>query len=138
MSNDGEYEVVLSEGQEIIFQKRTSSKAVAFGSTGANSFSARVAVTAEYAGQDAQVRLGSTSGTLVGTLSPQATGGWDIYQTQSTSISQVTGTHDLYIVFVGANGIGNFDWFVFSNGTAAPTATPSIRGSGTQRESGYS
>ena len=36
------------------------------------------------------------------------------YVTQSASIAKVTGVHDLYLVFVGTNGIANIDWLQFA------------------------
>lgn len=69
----------------------------------------------QYAGQQVIVRLDGASGTAVGTLTVGLTGGWDIYQEQSTSLSGASGTHDIYFCFDGASGVGNFDWFKFSN-----------------------
>lgn len=57
-----------------------------------------------------QVRLNNPNGTLLGTLSVSATGGWNEYKEQSCNITKVTGTNDIYLVFSGAC---NIDWFTF-------------------------
>jgi len=98
-------------------------KGVAFG-TGAKSFSARVA--SANSGGTIQIRLGSTSGTLVGSCSVPGTGGWQTWTTVTCTISGATGTQDLYFVFTGS-GTGvlfNFNWWQFSgDGSAQTSAT---------------
>ena len=92
-----------------------------FGS-GVSSFTANVAVPAEYAGRQIQVRLDSTTGTVIGTLTVQNTGGWNNYQQQTVSLSQTaTGQRSLYLTFAGGNGVGNLDWIRF--GAAGPLAS---------------
>jgi hypothetical protein len=61
-----------------------------------------------------EIRTGSTTGTLIGTLYPQPTGGWNDYEEQSTVLSGGYGVQDIYICFMGGYGVGNFDWFEFS------------------------
>ncbi|WP_227014009.1 carbohydrate-binding protein [Paenibacillus psychroresistens] len=94
---------------------------------GTTGFSANIAVDAAYAGQKIELRLDSTTGTLIGTLTVQSTGGWNTFTTQSTTVTGASGTHNLYLVFKGANGlvegVGNLDWFKFT-GSATPTPTP--------------
>lgn len=73
-----------------------------------------------------QLRLGSASGTLLGTVSVSSTGGWNNYQNKTANVSAVSGVHDLVLVFSGAV---NLDSFIFtaSSGqstTPTPTATP--------------
>ncbi|QUH29314.1 carbohydrate-binding protein [Vallitalea guaymasensis] len=82
---------------------------------GYNGFTARVGVDNEYAGRVAKIRLDSPTGRLIGTLNLQGTGGWEVFEEQSTIVSGVRGLHDVYIVFEGGIGAGNFDWFEFSN-----------------------
>jgi predicted esterase len=91
-------------------------KSIDFGS-GATSFKAMVAdsVTA-----DIELRLNSPTGTRIGTLSVESTGGWDTYQEQICEISSVTGKNDLYLVF---SGPVNIDWFTFGGGGST---TPSV------------
>ncbi|HQA57464.1 MAG TPA: carbohydrate-binding protein [Acetivibrio sp.] len=81
-------------------------KDIDFG-TGANTFKALVATTGT---PNIQLRLNSPTGTLIGTLPVQATGGFNAYEEQSCSINNVTGKQDLYVVFSGAV---NIDWFTF-------------------------
>ncbi|TYQ12695.1 UNVERIFIED_CONTAM: GH35 family endo-1,4-beta-xylanase [Acetivibrio alkalicellulosi] len=75
---------------------------------GATSFNAMVASPEA---SSIELRLGSPNGTLIGTLQVEPTGGWNTYQEQTCSINNVTGVHDLYVVF--SNAV-NFDWFTFS------------------------
>lgn len=99
-------------------------KGVAFG-TGAKSLSVRVASANN--GGNIEVRLGSQSGTLVGTCKVPGTGGWQTYTTVTCSISGATGTQDLYWKFTGSGSaeLFNFDWWQFSGdgGSAQPSTT---------------
>lgn len=90
-------------------------KGVAFGS-GATSFSARVASAAS--GGKIELRLGSTSGTLVGTCTVSGTGGWQSWTTVICPVSGATGTQDLFLRFTGSgtSELFNFNWWQFSNG----------------------
>lgn len=88
--------------------------------TGALSFKANV-VCASGSTTDIQIRLGSSTGTLLGTLSVPSTGSWDIYNELSCNISNVIGTHNLYLVFTGPV---NFDWLVFSKEGLSASPTP--------------
>ena len=85
---------------------------VNFGS-GVRSVDIRVAVAPTYAGKQIQFRLDSTTGPIIGTHTVLSTGGWSTYQTQTAVITGATGVHDLYLVFVGGDGVGNIDWFRF-------------------------
>ncbi|KAH6918189.1 xylosidase/arabinosidase [Coprinopsis sp. MPI-PUGE-AT-0042] len=96
-------------------------KGVAFG-TGAKSFSARVSSGAS--GGKIELRLGSTSGTLVGTCNVPGTGGWSTWTTVTCTVSGATGTQDLFFRFTGGSGsLFNFNWWQFDNGTASPRPT---------------
>jgi arabinoxylan arabinofuranohydrolase len=108
-------------------------KGVAFGSAGATSFSARVASGGS--GGTISLRLGSTTGTLIGTCTVAGTGDWQTWATVTCAVSGATGTKDLFFVF-GGSGSGylfNFDWWQFAGGsgttssssTAAPAPPPS-------------
>ncbi|MDO5968375.1 carbohydrate-binding protein, partial [Flavivirga aquimarina] len=71
-----------------------------------------------------EVRLGSTTGTLIGTVAISTTGNWNTWETSSTSLSSVTGTHDVYLVFTGGTSyLFNIDWFEFSNNSNAKAAS---------------
>lgn len=94
-------------------------KSVDFGS-GASSFQGRIAGLST-SGR-IYLRLGSSSGTLIGTLNGVNTGGWQTYTTASCSVSGATGRQDLYMVFDA--GL-NLNWFKFiAQNTPTPTPTP--------------
>ena len=94
-------------------------KGVAFGG-GATSFTARVASAASPAARS-KLRLGSATGTLVGTCTVAGTGGWQTWTTVTCPVSGATGTQDLYLRFTGGSGsLFNLNWWQF-NGTAAST-----------------
>jgi arabinoxylan arabinofuranohydrolase len=86
-------------------------KGVAFGN-GARSFSARVASAT--AGGRIELRLGSPTGTTVGTCTVPATGGWQTWTSVTCPVSGATGTHDLYLRFSGGSGyLLNVNWWQF-------------------------
>ncbi|WP_326570029.1 carbohydrate-binding protein [Actinacidiphila glaucinigra] len=88
-------------------------RSVDFG-TGRTVFAANLAVDPAYAGQSFAVRLGSCSGTTVGTMTVASTGGWSAYRTQSTPIAPTSGVHDVVLVALGNRaGVANVDWFSF-------------------------
>ncbi|MFJ2827823.1 carbohydrate-binding protein [Streptomyces sp. NPDC087263] len=91
--------------------------------TGANRFSARVASGG--AGGTVEIRTGSTTGTLLGTVTVPVTGGWETYTDVSTSLSAIpSGSTELFLVFHGPSGQGNlFDVDAFTFSTSAPTYT---------------
>jgi arabinoxylan arabinofuranohydrolase len=88
-------------------------KGVAFGA-GAKSLSVRVSSAGN--GGKIEVRLGSTSGTVVGTCNVAATGGWQTWTTVTCPISGATGTQDLFFRFAGSgsDSLFNFNWWQFS------------------------
>ncbi|XXV07811.1 glycoside hydrolase family 43 protein [Sorangium sp. So ce1335] len=87
-------------------------KDVDFGS-GAVSFDARVASATS--GGSIELRLDSTTGTLVGTCTVEGTGGPQTWVTTSCAVDGATGTHDLYLKFTGGDGpLFNFNWWKFT------------------------
>lgn len=87
-------------------------KGVAFGS-GAKTFTARVASAAS--GGKIELRLGSATGTLVGTLTVPGTGGWQTWKTVNATVSGAAGTQDLFFKFTGGSGeLFRFNWWQFS------------------------
>ncbi|MDP5275922.1 carbohydrate-binding protein [Chengkuizengella axinellae] len=79
---------------------------------GAVSVDARVSTDSD--GGVLEFRLDSTDGTLISTLEVTKTGGWQSWVTKSADVSNVEGTHDLYIVFKSdTGGIGNLNWVTF-------------------------
>jgi len=97
-------------------------RGVNFGS-GAKSFSARVSSAAS--GGKIEVRLGSATGTLVGTCTVSGTGGWQTYTTVTCPISGATGTQDLFLRFTGSgsDSLFNFNWWQFDNGSGSGNTT---------------
>ncbi len=71
-------------------------------STGAVSFEARVA--SANSGGKIEIRLDSTTGTLVGTCNVQGTGGWQTWADVKCDVSGLSGKHDLYLNFTGGSG----------------------------------
>lgn len=98
-----------------------------FGS-GVSSFTARVIVPATTHQQTIELRLGSTTGTLIGTYVMQNTGSWSTEQTQTISVNGPGGVHDLFFVVPpgGLNSSGAINWFKFTSGGSRmpPPALP--------------
>jgi parallel beta-helix repeat protein len=90
---------------------------VDFGS-GASEINIHLAVPSAYAGQDIEIRLGSATGTLIGTLTAQSTGSFTSFATQSANVSGASGVQTVYLVAKGTSGIANIDAFFFSPATA--------------------
>jgi hypothetical protein len=85
---------------------------VAFGA-GTRSFGARVASATS--GGTIEVRLGSSTGAVVGRCAVPGTGGWQTWTTVSCPVSGVTGTQDLYLRFTGGSGyLFNVNWWQFT------------------------
>ncbi|WP_437760819.1 glycoside hydrolase family 43 protein [Sorangium sp. So ce1389] len=100
-------------------------KGVDFG-PGAVSFDARVASAT--GGGSIELRLDSTTGTLVGTCTVEGTGGPQTWVTRSCAVDGATGIHDLYLKFTGGNGpLFNFNWWKF---TALDPSDPTGGGGG--------
>ncbi|KAA5825211.1 carbohydrate-binding protein [Algibacter amylolyticus] len=82
-------------------------------------FSARVSTNT--VGGNIELRTGSETGTLIGTLAITNTGGLQNWETVTANISELSGTQDLYVVFSGASGtLFNVNWFQLQ------AATPSV------------
>jgi arabinoxylan arabinofuranohydrolase len=95
-------------------------------SSGANSFIARVASATS--GGNIELRLDTTTGTLVGTCSVAGTGGWQTWATRTCTVSGATGIHNLFLRFTGGSGsLFNFNWWKFNPTTGIGT-TPETRG----------
>lgn len=70
-----------------------------------------------------EVRAGSPTGTLLGTMTVANTGGWETFQDVTTALAnRPSGSTSLYLVFKGVTGQGNLfdlDSFTFATGTQA-------------------
>lgn len=97
---------------------------VDFGSSGAGSFMASVA--SESAGGTMEIRLGGTTGTLIGTMNVPNTGGYQTWRSETISVNQTTGVHNVYLVFKGSgSSVFNVDyWQFFSSGPIVSITSP--------------
>jgi hypothetical protein len=98
-------------------------KGVDFGTDGAVSFEARVASGSS--GGKIELRLGSSSGTLLGTCDVGSTGSAQTWSTKSCTVTNAKGKNDLYLKFTGSGtSMFNFNWWRFKSdkvGTVAET-----------------
>ena len=85
---------------------------VDFGSQPATLMQFRLAVDAAAAPKTIEIRLGSTTGTVIGTLTTASTGGWTTFGIQSAVIAPTTGVQNVFLVAAtpGA-GYASLDWF---------------------------
>jgi type 1 glutamine amidotransferase len=93
--------------------------------TGVTALRSRVASVNPTGGY--QVRTGSTTGPVLGTVTVPNTGGWETYQDVTTTLTNVpSGTQTLYFTFTG----GNFDIddFTLVRGSTTPTGTGPVVG----------
>jgi endo-1,4-beta-xylanase len=107
----------ISNGNYIIYNN------VNFGTTGSSTFKAYVA-SGSQSTTNIEIRLNSDTGTLLGTMYVNSTGGWTEFKEMQTSINKVTGTNNICLKFTGPV---NFDWFTFNSGltpTKGPTKPP--------------
>jgi len=86
-------------------------KSVDFGD-GANSFEVRAASGSS--GGSIELRLGSQTGTLIGTCNISGTGGWDKWQNYRCDVSECNGVKDLFLVFKGTGEPFRLNWYVFA------------------------
>jgi arabinoxylan arabinofuranohydrolase len=88
-------------------------RSVNFGN-GAKSFEVNVASSNE--GASIEIHIDSITGTLLGTLAVENTGGVQNWISQICKVKKVKGVHDIYFVFRGGEGnLFNFDWWKFEN-----------------------
>jgi len=79
-----------------------------------HSVSMRLAST--LSGGTVEVRLGSETGDIIGSLEMPNTGNWQTWQTVTTSLENRVGFYDVYIVFVSSEKyVGNINWLQFSS-----------------------
>lgn len=80
---------------------------------GASSVNIRAA--SDTTGGTIELRTGSPTGTLIGTVEITNTGGWQTWQTFTGNV-EVTGVQDLYLVFTGDSNLDlmNVNWFEFT------------------------
>ncbi|GAA2195071.1 ThuA domain-containing protein [Micromonospora lupini] len=96
--------------------------------TGVTSFTSRV--VSGGAGGTIQVRTGSATGPVLGTVTVPNTGSWTTYANVTTALSNVpSGTQNLYLTF-GGSGTGLFDVddFTLVKGTGGSTGVGPVKG----------
>lgn len=96
-------------------------RGVDFGTSGAQGFSASVA-SAE-GGGNIELRLDSSSGTVIGSCTVPSTGGPQSWAVTTCAVAGATGVHDLYLTFAGVAPF-NMDYWQFTTGvpdTGAPS-----------------
>ncbi|MFJ6197411.1 PQQ-dependent sugar dehydrogenase [Micromonospora sp. NPDC092111] len=93
----------------------------------ANRFTARVSSAG--AGGTIEVRTGSATGTLLGTVTVPVTGSWETFTTVSGAITNAPSTPTtLYLVFKGGAGnLFDLDSFTFATGSGGGTGAVSVR-----------
>jgi len=87
---------------------------VDFGAKGPSEFMART--SSRYFGGTIELRIDSIEGEVIGELRVPYTGEWDNWVERSASVSNVTGKHDLYLIFKGRepHELFNFDYWMFT------------------------
>ncbi|MFI7607903.1 ThuA domain-containing protein [Micromonospora sp. NPDC049366] len=95
---------------------------------GTTSFRARIVSGGP--GGTIQVRTGSPTGTVLGSVAVPNTGGWNTFADVTTNLSNVpSGTQNLYLTFTGSGtGLFDVDDFTLVKGTGGGTGTGLIRG----------
>ncbi|MGW6958125.1 PQQ-dependent sugar dehydrogenase [Streptomyces chartreusis] len=94
----------------------------------ARTFTARVSSAG--AGGTIEVRTGSPTGTLLGTVTAPVTGGWETFQDVTASLSnQPTASTPLYLVFKGGSGaLFDVDEFSFSTTSGGDSRSGAVKG----------
>ncbi|MFI6786096.1 RICIN domain-containing protein [Nonomuraea sp. NPDC050383] len=96
-----------------------------------------VRVSSAGAGGRIEVRAGSATGMLLGTVNVASTGGWDTFTDVSANLGGApAGTTTLYLVFRGPTGQGylfDVDAFTLDTGTSSPGSTSAVKGVGSGR-----
>ena len=73
-------------------------------------------VSSRFSGGTIEVRRGSATGALIGSINVSNTGGDQNWRTLNTSINNASGTQDVYLVFTGGNGfLFNVNWVEFNS-----------------------
>jgi hypothetical protein len=95
--------------------------------TGVDTFVARVASGSLHS--TIEIRLDSPTGTLIGLCAVPTTGDLQAYANAYTSLSSVTGIHDVCLVFIGGAGkLLSLEYFGFF--ASPPALRPEVRGGG--------
>ncbi len=107
-------------------------KGVDFGD-GAERFEVRAASGSS--GGRIELRLGSQTGTLVGTCEISNTGGWTTWKTFECDVSDCSGVKDLYLVFKGSGEPFRLNWYRFIGASSGYRLSIQTTGKGTVNRS---
>ena len=92
---------------------------------GTVSFTANLAQGQTNVTRSIEIRVGSPTGTLLGTLPVASTGSWGTYQDQSITLAtSASGLQTLFLVFKGGPGVCNLKHFRFTE--TNPQTVPSV------------
>jgi Carbohydrate binding module (family 6)/Right handed beta helix region/Dolichyl-phosphate-mannose-protein mannosyltransferase len=80
---------------------------------GVSGFEAHLAANSGQTDQRLDIHLDSLGGPLLGALTVKSTGSWTQFNTQSASVTLVSGKHSVFLVARGGFGVCNLDWFTF-------------------------
>lgn len=94
-----------------------------FGS-GASQITLRVASGSISLNNYVEVRLDSTNGTRIANINILGTGDYGFFTNVIAAVTNVTGVHDLFLVFKGGSGVCNMDYFYFT--AVSPVAAPPV------------
>ncbi|MBW8699095.1 Endo-1,4-beta-xylanase Z [Streptomyces sp. MBT84] len=79
---------------------------------GRNLFTADIGSEQPYAGGGFEIRIDSSTGPVIGTVTVENTGAWDTYLSQTAPITSTLGIHDVYLKALGTSpGVANIDHF---------------------------
>jgi hypothetical protein len=106
-TNNGSFVGSLDQGDWVAY------KGLDFGGTGSKTFTASVAAANGWGGKQIQVRVGSPTGSVIGTLTVPSTGSWTTFKPVTINVSKITGVQDIYLTFVGG-AAGNVAWIKFA------------------------
>jgi glucosylceramidase len=81
---------------------------------------------ASFAGGSVEFRLDSPSGQRISSVTMPNTGNWQTFANVSSSVSNASGVHDLYLVFKGSSSVANLNSFQFGSGLPSPWVTADI------------
>lgn len=95
---------------------------------GAGKAACTVRAASATGGGTIEIRKGSLTGALLGTINVSSTGGDQVWQSTGSSITNTAGVNDIYFVFTGGSGnLFNVNWFVFSASvTPVPPDIPEV------------
>jgi len=97
----------------------SSYKEIPFGNDPNAEIPFRVRVATPHKGCIIEIRLDKLDGKIIGNIPVKATGGWDKFETFSTTLTGIAGYRTIYLRYKGdSDNIMKFDWFEWAPGKA--------------------